>query len=104
MFRYVFCHLCFNFKFENFDFSDYFIKVNASICEVGREKNEDNVWKWVLPYPDPCVCTRVIMGGMDTWKPIRPIVPAFTETPLLSNDVNAIRAHYGLRCETGSKS
>ena len=77
--------------------------MDAYICEVGREKNQHNEWKWVLPYPNPCECTEVIMGGINTWTPIRPFVPTYAESPLLSNDVNAIREHYGLKCDTESK-
>ena len=77
--------------------------MNAIICEVGREIDQHNEWKWALPYPDPCGCTKVIMGGMNTWKPIRPFIPLYVESPLLSDDVNTIREHYGLTCDLGSK-
>ena len=79
----------------------YLVQVNANICEVGRERNQYNEWKWVLPYPDPCSCTKIIMGGMNTWTPIRPFVPTYVNTPLLSEDLKAIRSHYGLECNEG---
>ena len=41
------------------------------------------------------------MGGMNTWTPIRPFVPTYADTPLLSEDVKAIRMHYGLKCNEG---
>ena len=70
---------------------------------VGREKNQFKEWKWVLPYPDPCGCTEVIMGGMNTWTPVRPFEPTYADSPLLSDDINAIRDHYQLDCDGDSK-
>ena len=43
----------------------------------------------------------VIMGGMNTWSPVRNFVPTNVDTPLLSNDVRAIRKHYELKCNEG---
>ena len=57
-----------------------------------------NVWRWVLPYQHPCSCTSVIMGGVNTWTPIRPFKPIYVNTPLLSDDIDKIRAHYGIIC------
>ena len=39
------------------------------------------------------------MGGVTTWTPVRPFVPAYVPSPLTSNDIIAIRAHYGLECD-----
>ena len=77
--------------------------VQAFTCEVGRERNQHNEWMWVLPYPNPCECTSVIMGGLNTWTPIRPFVPVYAKTPLLSDDINTIREHYKLQCDEESK-
>ena len=77
----------------------YCIQVQTHICEVGREKDENNTWMWVLPYPDPCLCTEIIMGGMNTWTPIRPFKPVYAYSPLISDDVEKIREHYKLHCE-----
>ena len=76
-------------------------RVDANTCEVANERNRHNEWKWVLPYPNPCGCTKIIMGGMNTWTPIRPFVPTYVETPLLSHDVDEIRRHYRLKCNKG---
>ena len=84
-------------------FTGHCLKVNAYICEVGRERNANNEWRWVLPYPNPCECTSVIMGGVNTWTPIRPFVPVYVLSPLLSNNIEAIRTHYGLECDEKSK-
>ena len=54
---------------------------------------------WVLPYPNPCACTEVIMGGMNTWTPIRPFKPTYVYSPLISNNIKKIRKHFNLACE-----
>ena len=38
------------------------------------------------------------MGGVNTWTPIRPFRPTYVNSPLLSDDVDEIRAHYHLNC------
>ena len=79
------------------------MQVNTHICEVGRVRDQYKVWKLVLPYPDPCGCTEVIMGGMNTWTPIRSFEPTYVESPLLSDDIKAIRDHYQLVCDDNGK-
>ena len=74
------------------------MKVSAYICEVGRERDNNNIWRWVLPYQHPCKCTEIIMGGLNTWTPIRPFTPTYVNRPLLSDDGDKIRKHYGLTC------
>ena len=81
----------------------YLIQVKSYTCEVGSERNQFNEWKWVLPYPNLCECTRVIMGGLNTWTPIRPFVPKHYDSPLLSDDINEIREYYGLNCDEQCK-
>ena len=73
-------------------------------CHVGREGNQHNELKWVLSHPNPCECTRVIMGGINMWSSIRPSVPTYADTPSLSDDVKAIRSHYELKCNKESKN
>ena len=70
---------------------------------MGRERNAHDEWRWVLPYPNPCECTSVIMGGMNTRTPIRPFVPVYAVIPLVAHDINLIREHYALKCEEQSK-
>ena len=82
----------------------YIIYAHGHICEVGREKDETDTWMWVLPYPNPCLCTEIIMGGMNTWTPIRPFKPVYASTPLISDDVEKIRKHYNLKCEKQGKN
>ena len=72
-------------------------------CEIGNERSQNNEWRWTLPYSKPCECTRVIMVGLNTWTPIRPFVPAYAKTSLLSNDINVIKEHYELQCNEESK-
>ena len=65
---------------------------------VGSDKDESDTWTWVLPYPDLCLCTQVIMGGMNFRTPIRPIQATYVYSPFISNDVYKIREHYNLTC------
>ena len=67
------------------------------ICEVGQEKDDKN-WRWVLPYKDPCKCTSIRRGGMNTHTPIRSFDPVYVDQPLLSNELKEIREHYHLDC------
>ena len=43
------------------------------------------------------------MGGLNTWTPIRPFLPKYYDSPLLSDDINEIREHYGLNCDEDRK-
>ncbi|XP_072021186.1 hyalin-like [Amphiura filiformis] len=67
-------------------------------CEVGREKNEDDDFRWVLPYKDPCQCKKVRYGGLNTFTPKRPFKPVYVEKPLVGDNVGEIRDHYDLNC------
>ena len=69
------------------------------MCEIGQEKDENDIWKWVLPYANPCTCTSVRLGGMNTRTPIRPFKPLYVTKPLVSTDVARIRQFYGLQCK-----
>ena len=80
-------------------FTGPLLLVKSHICEVGREKDDKNVWRWVLPYEHPCDCTQIIMGGMNTRTPIRPFIPTYADSPLLSDEVGKIWQHYGLDCD-----
>ena len=72
-------------------------------CEVGREKIENNEWRWVQPHCNSFECREVLMGGLNTRAPIRPYVPVYTKTPVLSDDTSAVREHYKLECDEKSK-
>ncbi|XP_072021209.1 hyalin-like [Amphiura filiformis] len=67
-------------------------------CEVGQEKNEDNNFRWVLPYKDPCRCTKVRYGGLNAFMPKRPFKPVNVEKPLVGDNVGEIRDHYDVNC------
>ena len=69
------------------------------MCEVGQEKDENGIWKWVLPYANPCACTSVRFGGINTRTPIRPFKPTYASKPLVSTDAAKIRQHYRLHCK-----
>ena len=73
-----------------------FVKVRAHICELGRERDNDNIWRWVLPYHQPCKCSQIVKGGRNTKAPITPFIPTYVTRPLLSDDVDQIRRHFDL--------
>ena len=56
-------------------------------------------WRWVLPYKDPCKCTKVRFGGMNIDTPKRSFDPVYVNKPLVSDDIEKIRDHYGLQCK-----
>ncbi len=83
----------------NIIFAESTIQVHAKYtCEVGLEHNEDYQWRWVLPYKDPCECSRIRFGGANTDTPKRPFKPVYVEEPLISDNIGEIRDHYGLNC------
>ena len=75
------------------------VQVRAHYCDVGRERDGTNEWRWVLPYEDPCTCTSVRFGGMNVDTPERHFKLTYEEEPLISVDIEEIRDHFGLRCE-----
>ncbi len=66
------------------------------ICEVGQERDENNAWRWVLPYEDPCECTSIRYGGANIQTPKRPFKPVYVDEPLVGDNIEKIREHYGL--------
>ena len=68
----------------------------AHVCEIGQER-DNGIWKWVLPYAEPCDCINVWFGGVNTKTPIRPFKPLYKSKLLVSTDVGKIRHHYGLQ-------
>ena len=107
------------FYILNSMFSDQFIRIHAHTCEVrairihantckGRaERDQSHVSKvkWVLDYPYPCECTRVVIGGFTRGTPKRQYyhTPVYAESPLVSDDISEFRRHYGIECEEESK-
>ncbi len=71
---------------------------HAHTCDVGQEHDADHVWRWVLPYDDPCQCTSIIRGGANPITPRRNFKPVYVDKPLFTRDVNKIRKHYDLIC------
>ncbi len=79
----------------------YFTGVTQAFqCEVGQEPDpaKNNKMRWVLPYKDPCQCTNIIQGGLNTITPRRPFKPHYIDTPLVTSDISKIRKHYNLDC------
>ena len=85
-------------KNTTFSFSGSNNYIQAHNCDVGQEKDDRGIWKWVLPYAEPCKCTSVRMGGITTQSPIRTFKKTYVSKPLVSTNVENIRKHYELRC------
>ena len=85
--------------------TDHLLGVNAHICKVKAERDQINKCKlkWVLEYPNPCDCTDVVIGGFNVWISERRSVPNSADSLLISDDINAIRRHYGLQCDKERK-
>ena len=75
------------------------LQVRAHHCYVGRERDANNQWLWVLPYEDPCLCTSIRLGGMNIDTPERHFNPVYKLAPWVSEDLQAIRLYYGLECK-----
>ena len=93
----------FNICFTALYSAEQLLQIEAYTCAIAREEDPFNEWRWVLPYPNPCKCSRVIMDGLNTWTPRRPFVPVYAKNPLLSDDISVIRDHYKLQCDEKSK-
>ena len=78
-------------------------QVRAHYCDVGREKDLHGNWRWVLPYRDPCKCTKVRLGGMNIDTPERSFNPVYVNEPLVSDNIEKIRDHYGLQLQCKGK-
>ncbi|XP_072016911.1 hyalin-like [Amphiura filiformis] len=67
------------------------------VCEVGQERDGKH-WRWVLSHKDPCRCTNIKLGGANSYRPTRTFNPVYVHSPMISDDVNQIREHYGWDC------
>ena len=65
----------------------------AMLCYMGKEPDPDshNKYRWVIPVEDPCQCTKVQMGSVNTRTPCRPFKVTYYDTFLLSDDPVEIR-------------
>ena len=43
------------------------------VCTIGLEPDPSagNIYRWVIPVEDPCSCTEIQLGGMNTRTPGR---------------------------------
>ncbi|XP_033638437.1 microfibril-associated glycoprotein 4-like [Asterias rubens] len=60
----------------------------ALICTIGQERDPESGgrYRWVIPEPDPCQCTTIRVGGLNTRRPYRPFVVTYMDTFIHSND------------------
>ena len=64
--------------------------------EVGQENNSD--YQWVLSYKDPCESSNFWYGGGNMFTPKRSFKPVYVETPVVGDNIDEIRDHFGLNC------
>ena len=69
------------------------------VCEVGQERDGDEILGWVLDSEDPCQCTGVTYGGLNMERPWRQIEPVYFENPWFGDEIAELRRHYRLHCD-----
>ncbi|XP_071797195.1 uncharacterized protein [Asterias amurensis] len=65
----------------------------AMVCEMGQEpdSNAAHRYRWVIPVEDPCKCTEIRPGGINTRTPGRHFKVIYFDTILISNSPKEIR-------------
>ncbi|XP_038061162.1 uncharacterized protein LOC119731933 [Patiria miniata] len=65
----------------------------AMYCEIGQEPDpaSQNRYRWVIPVKDPCQCTEVRVGSLNTRAPCRPFDIKYYDTFLHSSNQTEIR-------------
>ena len=86
-------------------FSDQLLTIRAYTCKISAERDQFDKCKviWVLDYQNPCECTKVAIGGFTTPTPNRQYTPVHAERPMVSENIDAFRMHYGTECGEESK-
>ena len=71
------------------------VMINAYTCYLGQEPDSDGRMKWVLPYGEPCACTEVRLGGLNTKAQPRPFTPTHIDLSAARslNDMTAVLTH-----------
>ena len=65
----------------------------AMSCSIGQEPDPEshNRYRWLIPVEDPCQCTQIQLGGVNTRTPCRPFNVTYYDTFLLSNNTQEIQ-------------
>ncbi|XP_033630815.1 uncharacterized protein LOC117292775 [Asterias rubens] len=65
----------------------------AMVCQMGQEpdSNAAHRYRWVIPVEDPCKCTEIRPGGINTRTPGRNFKVIYFDTILISNSPKEIR-------------
>ncbi|XP_038061158.1 uncharacterized protein LOC119731931 [Patiria miniata] len=68
-------------------------RTQAMYCEIGQEPDPacQNRYRWVIPVKDPCQCTEVRVGSLNTRAPCRPFDIKYYDTFLHSSNQTEIR-------------
>ncbi|XP_033628169.1 fibrinogen-like protein 1 [Asterias rubens] len=70
--------------------------VSSEVCYYGNEPDPShgNKLRWVLPVRDPCRCTVIRIGGMNSVTPKRAFQPKYEDQPFTTKDVTEIRKKF----------
>ena len=81
--------------FQTFDHNTnyYYFLCKAMSCSIGQEPDPEshNRYRWVIPVEDPCQCTQIQLGGVNTRTPCRPFNVTYYDTFLHSNNTQEIQ-------------
>ncbi|XP_038069496.1 uncharacterized protein LOC119738655 [Patiria miniata] len=75
-------------------------EVKGMDCTIMQEPDADSDFKyrWVIPVRDPCLCTKVWLGGMSSHTPIRPFKVEYRDTFLHSGDIEEVQNWLNCSC------
>ncbi|XP_071790814.1 techylectin-5A-like [Asterias amurensis] len=70
--------------------------VSSEVCHYGNEPDPShgNKLRWVLPVRDPCRCTVIRLGGMNSMTPKRAFQPKYEDQPFTTKEVTEIRKKF----------
>ena len=68
----------------------------AVVCSISQEHDPSagNIYRWVIPVEDPCSCTEIHMGGMNTRTSGRNFKVIYFDSPTSTAD----EVHEFLNC------
>ncbi|XP_072046630.1 uncharacterized protein [Amphiura filiformis] len=44
----------------------WLVAAAAEVCYMGKQLDSTGLMRWSLPYSDPCICTKILLGGLNT--------------------------------------
>ncbi|XP_071795749.1 uncharacterized protein [Asterias amurensis] len=66
----------------------FLCQCDAMVCSISQEHDPSagNIYRWVVPVEDPCRCTEIRMGGMNTRTPCRNFKVIYFDIPMSTAD------------------